>query len=193
MARPKEYDRDAVLAEAMNVFWGTGYFGTNLSQLIEATRLKPGSLYGAFHSKEDLFLAALDYYGTSSVEIIRSVLNSRASPVAGIREWIDRVAVEVSGKKAHGCLLVNTAIELSSRNPVIREKVNGYFDQIRELLVSRLEQAKEAGEISGKKEPRPLADFILCLIWGLRVLGETCPEESKVNAIRNQLIVLLEQ
>lgn len=193
MARPKEYDRETVLSEAMNVFWGTGYFGTNMTQLIEATRLKPGSLYGAFSSKEALFLAALEHYGALSVDSVKAVLNSRDSPKAGIRAWIDRIASEVSGKEMHGCFLVNTAIELSGRSPQMREKVNACLEEIGKLLAARLGQAKEAGEISDDKDPEALAAFMLCTIWGFRVLGETSPSKEKVNAIRNQLAALLEK
>jgi TetR/AcrR family transcriptional repressor of nem operon len=193
MARPKEYDPEKVLSEAMNVFWGTGYFGTNMQQLIEATRLKPGSLYGAFSSKEALFLAALDHYGKMSVESVQSILYSHDSPAEGIRAWIGRIASEVSGKEMHGCLLVNTAIELSGRSPQIRERVNAHLEEIRKLLAVRLGEAREAGEISSDKDPEALAAFMLCTIWGLRVLGETCPSEVKVNAITNQLAALLEK
>ncbi|HQT26944.1 MAG TPA: TetR/AcrR family transcriptional regulator [Burkholderiales bacterium] len=193
MARPREYDRETVLTEAMNVFWGTGYFGTNMPQLIEATRLKPGSLYGAFSSKEALFLAALDHYGQKSVESVKSVLNSRNSPIAGVREWVGKVASEVAKKSVHSCLLVNSAIELGGRNSVVREKVNLYLDEIRKILVLRLEQARDVGEISSDKDPDALAAFVLCTIWGLRVLGETSPEKAKVDAVSNQLLALLEK
>lgn len=192
MARPKEYDRMAVLTEAMNVFWGTGYFGTSLAQLIDATRLKPGSLYGAFHSKEDLFLAALDLYGAMSVENVREILQCTPSPLDGLREWIRKVVREVANHQSHGCLLVNTAIELSSRNPAIRGKVNGYFDEIRGLIVSQLEKSKNAGEISEDKDPASLGSFILCLLYGLRVMGETCPEASSVKSIEAEIFRMLE-
>lgn len=164
-----------------------------MQQLIEATRLKPGSLYGAFSSKEALFHAALDHYGKTSVENVRTVLHSQDSPVKSICAWINQIASEVSGKKSHGCLLVNTAIELSGRNPDIQIRVNDYLDQIRKLLAARLIQAKDAGEISSDKDPEMLAAFILCTIWGLRVLGETSPSQAKVRAIRNQLLALLEK
>ena len=192
MARPKEYDPETVLTEAMHVFWGTGYFGTNMSQLIEATHLKPGSLYGAFQSKEALFLAALDHYGQRSVESVRRALDGPDSPAEGIRAWIDAVATEVAGQERHGCLLVNTTLELAGRNAAIRDKVSGYLDQIGDLLASRLTQAQKAGEISCNREPGALAAFMLCTIWGLRVLGETGPSKEKVDAVRRQLLVLLE-
>lgn len=193
MARPREYDREKVLSEAMNVFWGTGYFGTNMSQLLDATRLKPGSLYGAFHSKEELFLAALDHYGQKSVEKVREDLFSRSSPMEGLRAWIGRIAREASGEGRHGCLLVNTAVELSDRNPAIRARVDFHLGEIRQLVASRLEDAIRAGEISAEKDPGELADFLLCAIWGLRVLGETRPSEKKVNAVKRQLLELLEK
>lgn len=191
MARPKEYDRETVLSEAMNVFWGTGYFGTNMNQLIKATRLNPGSLYGAFGSKDALFFAALDHYGKMSIESVQSMLYCHDSPVESIRAWIRMVASEVTDKDNHGCFLVNTAIELSGRSHEIQERVNTYLEGIGRMLATRLEDARGVGEISNDKDPEAVASFILCTIWGLRVLGETSPSEAKVVAISNQLIALL--
>ena len=62
MARPVSFDREQVLERATAVFWERGFCETSMSQLVDATRLQPGSLYAAFRSKEGLFLEALDHY-----------------------------------------------------------------------------------------------------------------------------------
>lgn len=63
MPRPIQYDRERVLEQAMEVFWDQGYCATGVAEIGAITRLKPGSLYGAFESKEKLFMEALDQYG----------------------------------------------------------------------------------------------------------------------------------
>jgi TetR/AcrR family transcriptional repressor of nem operon len=66
MARTREFDTEAAVERAMRVFWCKGYEATSISDLVEATGVQRGSLYAAFGSKQGLYHAALDRYGSSS-------------------------------------------------------------------------------------------------------------------------------
>ena len=59
MVRTKEFDEVKVLLAAAEVFAKNGYAGSSIDQLVRATGLLRGSLYGAFYSKAGLFNAAL--------------------------------------------------------------------------------------------------------------------------------------
>ncbi|MFC0842139.1 helix-turn-helix domain-containing protein [Streptomyces noboritoensis] len=48
MPRPREFEPDAVVDQAMLRFWLRGYRATSVEDLVKATGVKPGSLYGAF-------------------------------------------------------------------------------------------------------------------------------------------------
>ncbi|MFX5776960.1 helix-turn-helix domain-containing protein, partial [Acinetobacter baumannii] len=43
--RPREFEIDAAVESAMQVFWTRGYHGTSLVDLIDGTGLSRGSLY----------------------------------------------------------------------------------------------------------------------------------------------------
>src|SRR5262249_38606558 len=62
MARPKEFDRDAVLDRAVELFWAKGYEATSLGDLVESLGVGKQSLYDTFGDKHALYLAALDRY-----------------------------------------------------------------------------------------------------------------------------------
>lgn len=187
MARPIAYDRKTVLDQAMRVFWHNGFCATHMSDLTSATRLKPGSLYGAFQSKEALFLEILNHYGAHSVDMIRTDLSTAPSPLAGIRTLVTRIATETRSA-APGCLLVNTAVELARHNGAVRITIDTYRTQIRGLLAEVLAQARTCGEIPQDKDPEALAAFALCIIWGLRALGPVDPQGTDINTITRTLL-----
>ena len=60
--RPREFDRDLALQQAMLAFWQHGYEGTSMADLVAATGLASARLYAAFGSKEDLFREAVARY-----------------------------------------------------------------------------------------------------------------------------------
>ena len=63
MPRPRQFDPEEVLDRSMREFWQRGYRETSVDDLVEATGVRPGSLYHAFSGgKRGLFLQALDRY-----------------------------------------------------------------------------------------------------------------------------------
>ncbi len=193
MARPAEFDRDDVLDKAMNAFWEQGDCATGLAALSAVTRLKPGSLYGAFESKQKLFMATLDRYGKASVEWLQGTLSSAPSPVAGIRSLFAAVAADAAGTAARrSCFLVNTALEIARHEEPIRDLVSRYFREIEGVLRRTLERAREQGEISQDKDPGALAAFLILNIWGLRVLGATKPSHEQASLMVTQILRVLD-
>ena len=114
--RPRSFDIDVAVERAMNVFWSTGYHGTSLPDLLEATSLSRGSLYAAFGDKHGLFLRALNRYIEDALARLGAELNSSKGALAGVRKclagYVDRASA-ANGKR--GCLVVATAMELSAR------------------------------------------------------------------------------
>ncbi|HNX58500.1 MAG TPA: helix-turn-helix domain-containing protein, partial [Spirochaetota bacterium] len=78
MARPREFDKDEALYNAMLMFWKKGYDGTSIPDLLDATGISRSSLYETFTDKQTLFLEAMNRYrqfiGTSSIQIILDYL-----------------------------------------------------------------------------------------------------------------------
>src|SRR5689334_24910291 len=74
MARPRSFDEEEVLRAARDQFWTLGYAATSLDDLMAATGLGKGSLYGAFGSKRELFLRVFDEYCARAVEDVGKAL-----------------------------------------------------------------------------------------------------------------------
>src|SRR5262245_55977315 len=73
--RPRAYDPETALQNAIDVFWQTGYSGTSLDDLSAATGMNRPSLYAAFGDKRALYLKALDHYWTLGHEAMREALS----------------------------------------------------------------------------------------------------------------------
>lgn len=192
MARPAQFEREEVLEKAMQAFWDHGYCATSMANLVEVTDLKPGSLYAAFQSKEDLFLATLDYYGQLSATKVGQILNEADSPLEGVRRYFRQLAKEAADPKAkRSCFLVNTVLELARQNKAVQKRVNRHLSTIEAMFRRALEAAHASGELSPDKDPKALAAFLMSNIWGLRVLSGTGPAPERTRAVVSQLLRLL--
>src|SRR2546425_13083208 len=62
VGRPRDFDVDEALNQALKVFWRKGYAGASLPDLTKAMGINRPSLYAALGNKEELFRRALDRY-----------------------------------------------------------------------------------------------------------------------------------
>lgn len=192
MARPAEFDRNDVLDKAMNVFWRTGYNATSISDLVAATNLKPGSLYGAFKSKHSLYVEVLDTYAARSLSRIVDSLESDENAVECIENFFTRYCNDLQQDEiGRGCLLVNAMLELATEDDFIRYRVADYLDRIELLFVDKLKQAVESGQLDASLDPEDTATYLMSNIWGLRVLSSKRPSADKFQAVIKRMLSAL--
>ena len=192
MARPAEFDRDVVLGRATQAFWDYGYCATSISRLVEATDLKPGSLYAAFDSKEGIFLAVLDHYAEQTKLKLHAALDAGHDPIDGIERFFHQlVCTQAETQPGRGCLLVNTVLEIGRRNATVIAKVKVHLDAIETVLAQALEEARTQGKLAADKSPATLAKFLMTTIWGLRVLGGTGADIKQANQVVAEALSVL--
>src|SRR3954447_9271727 len=113
MARPREFDEEAVVRAARERFWDAGYAATSMTDLSEATGLGKTSLYGAFGDKHALFMRVFDEYSTGAVEAAHCALDGPdETAFERIRGYLLDNAHGSAGNP-RGCLLARGTAELA--------------------------------------------------------------------------------
>jgi TetR/AcrR family transcriptional repressor of nem operon len=182
MPRTKEFDRDAALERAMQVFWGKGYAATSLDDLLKAMGIGRQSLYDTFGGKRELFDAALERYTDRSHETRRCLATS-ASPKKAIREVFEAILREPEAQQKRGCLGIQTTLELAPNDPVIARRIAAAQRKVEDSFHAALERAKELGELPRGKDTRALARFLTGALQGLRVAAATEPRGAILRDI----------
>jgi len=85
VGRRRSFDEGQVLDAVRDQFWAKGYAATSVDDLMKATGLGKGSLYGAFGGKRQLFLTVLDTYAAARVGEVRAALAGAAPAVQRLR------------------------------------------------------------------------------------------------------------
>lgn len=182
MARPRSFDPEATLDLAVEQFWQRGYDGLPVQELCRAMGLNPGSLYGAYGDKRQLFLAAFDRYaGTISRQAIERVA-AAPSGQAGIRSYFSYLVDSIlDGKRRWGCLATNAAVEQAARDPEIAARVQAHFARLEAAFAAALARAVETGETPAAAAGS--AAFLVCVVQGLNVVAKTKPTRERLEAI----------
>jgi TetR/AcrR family transcriptional repressor of nem operon len=174
MPRPREFDPDQALEQAMRVFWARGYEGVSVDDLCAATGLSRSSFYAAFGDKRSLYLNALQRYESASLARLASALAGPGTVQARIGRFLDGLIRDiVRGPGRRGCFIGNCAAELAASDPATARRVRHSLGRIERLFARALAAAQAAGEIDRNTDVLALARFITSAIQGLRLVGKT--------------------
>ncbi|TCS59583.1 TetR family transcriptional regulator [Primorskyibacter sedentarius] len=170
MARAANYDRDRALDAAMTLFWRKGYHATSLKDLESALQMKPGSIYAAFGSKENLYLLAIERYFEASRDGFRAEMAKAATPLSGLAAQFQNYAGLAQDNPARrACMLMKTVVDTASTDPKIAAASQKYLDQMCAEFAEAFEAARIAGELPSNADPRRLALRFQANISALRI------------------------
>ena len=162
MARPREFDPQAALQTAIEVFWEKGYFDASVDEVVKRSGVAKYGIYGTFGTKRELFLQALQQYSKDRHHDIQRVIREPGASLPQIIKFFKEAPGRVMHRssKRRGCLLCNTGTELGARDPEAASIVNRSFDDVAGVFEGCLRRAVENGEIGPDSDVERLAKFL---------------------------------
>lgn len=163
LGRPREFDLDEALDDAMHAFWANGYEATSLADLMEATGLQKGSIYKAFGDKRSLFLRALDRYLSMNLAGLEKAVAEHDDPAEAVEAALVgmvRVLCDPRNDR-RGCFATNSVMELAGRDREVADRLALHFERQRSLLEASVGRAQRAGAF---RDDEPAGDVALTLV-----------------------------
>ncbi|WP_342043802.1 TetR/AcrR family transcriptional regulator [Bacillus sp. OTU2372] len=191
MARHKEFDEAKVLRKAMVLFWRNGYEKTSMQDLVDYMNIHRRSIYDTFGDKQTLFLRALQLFE----EIIEKRMEQQIKPIKPVKLAIRRLfemVVFSNEEKPPGCLIVNTAVELTLHDQEIADRISKSFSKAESFIYELLLRGQISGEISDQLDIEKLAQTIHNSLIGIRVLAKTTKDKKKLQNIIDSTLAVLD-
>jgi len=192
MARVREFDTEAVVSRAMDLFWTRGYEATSVRDLTDHLGIGQGSLYAAFGSKDGLYQAALEHYRSTLAAAALRSLDEGADARSAVRTLLVervRLAVEHDGR---GCLFVNAATERLPEDATTRRTVRDALAASQDAIADVLRAAAGRGEIAPHHDPHTLAAFLVTFLNGLLVTSKITPDARALEPLVEVALVALD-
>jgi TetR/AcrR family transcriptional repressor of nem operon len=185
VARPRQFNPDDVLDRSMHEFWERGYRETSVDDLVEATGVRPGSLYNAFPGgKRGLFLKALERYSRLVVPEKMGALERPGAGLPELRAYFDGLIDDLTTPDGRiGCLMVNSTMELAAEDAEIGQVVRGHMTRLERNAARALRNAKRRGEVPAHVDSAAKAKQLMATGMGLMVVGKTNPGRKVLETI----------
>ena len=193
MARPRQFDEEAVRDAALRCFWSRGYEATSIKELIGQTGITAASLYNAFGDKRALFRMAFDHYVESGIgERIRRF--ESLPPREAIRAFFEEIVSRSLNDREHkGCMVVNLALELAPHDRDFREIISSVLDRLEAFFLKCIRAGQADGTITRYMSARNLARHLMAVLMGVRVLARVRPEKALLEGAIKPALALLDR
>ncbi|NGN62311.1 TetR/AcrR family transcriptional regulator [Streptomyces sp. A7024] len=183
--RPRTFDPDTALRQALDVFWERGYEGTSLKDLAQAMGIASASIYACFGSKEDLFRKVMALYGATSGEPPRRALREQPTARAAIHAMLRATADQVTGPDTpHYCMLILAAPTGAEENDAVREFLaNGRRGQFA-AIKDRLTRGVTDGDLTAPPaDLDAIARYCTTVMQGLSVQARDGADRAELETV----------
>lgn len=149
IGRPRNFDRDAALQAAVEVFWLKGYAGASMKDLTTAMGINGPSLYATFGDKHSLFLQAIEAYTDNDACAPMVAFESEPDIYKAVQKFFKAVIENASEHEssAKGCFLsscvATSSGDVDGVQPILKNTIN----DIDKRLASRFELEKSKGTL----------------------------------------------
>jgi AcrR family transcriptional regulator len=192
--RPRAYDPQTALQQALGVFWNTGYSGASLDSIATAAGMNRPSLYAAFGDKHALYIKALDqYWDTAHAAMQAALTDSSLNLMQALTSFYEgQLAIYFSGDgQPRGCFAIGTATTEAVEDPEIRQVLSARLSQLDADLEARLHKAIEAGELKPGSDLAALAVIASSLLHSISIRARAGKSREELTAIaRNTVSVI---
>lgn len=141
-----ERTRQLIIEKAALIINRKGMAGTSISDIMDATKLAKGGVYGNFESKEEICAEAFDYLHNNVMTAIRASLSDKASAREQLLGLLDYYKNAPLKDDHYGCPLLNFGTEADDTNPIIKEKVSKAITESQARIAKIVRKGIETGE-----------------------------------------------
>lgn len=189
MVGVRQFEEEAVLEDALALFWSQGVAATSMLDLAQATGVQRGSLYNAYGDKEAIFLRAFDRYAARFLETARTSLEGDDAELLLGRFFGTIIANMTAGTPARGCLTTKTAGDGSLASERIHHRLRDLLNRLTSIVEAALSRPAIRARLT--LEPSQAALMVVTFTRGLAVMERVYGNRASLSRAADALIRVL--
>lgn len=157
----------------------SSYSDVGVAAICEKAKVKKGSFYHFFPSKQDLTLAVIDKHSADMKEaLIDQAFSSTLPPLKRLQHFLDltiEMQTNIHEQTGHvyGCPFGNLATEMATQDEALRIKIEQSFSNLYALFSSTLQEAIDNNELENINNVGATAQAMLAYLEGTMLLAKT--------------------
>lgn len=191
MLTKAEKTKQFILETAVPLYNEKGISGVNIDDVLEATKLTKGCLYGHFENKDDLSEQVIDLSLKKISDKMRATVSKGKTVKGKLVALLDFYKNPLETYISGGCPIFNAAVEADDNYPALKRKVAKVFRTGQEEIAALLQEGINNGEFSNKLDPADFAFKMVAAIEGgtvmCRVMDTAKPMLGLIKSLKSEL------
>jgi len=182
-----ERTRQMIIEQAAPIINEKGIAGTSIDDVLKASKVAKGCLYGHFESKDALCNATADYLLDQLDQKVRARLKQEQTAKAKLYAFMDMNKDPLEPCVPGGCPILNLSTEADSTNELIRGKVSKHITGSRLFLTRIIEQGIKAGEFSPELDAATFALKLFATVEGAHIISRVSQSNKPMHMVIQSL------
>ncbi|KAF1011449.1 MAG: HTH-type transcriptional repressor ComR [Pseudomonas fluorescens] len=193
MGRPRTFDRDQAVEQALHLFWEHGYDSTSLSQL--KARLGGGisapSFYAAFGSKDALFQECVQRYLASFARVTDCLWDEALAPREAIQTALRQSArMQCDDSHPKGCMVSLGVMSASTPDSItVTAALTESRERTRAGFVACVERGIRLGHLPANTVASVMATVFDSFLQGVSVLARDGVSHEVIDAAISRIML----
>lgn len=190
--RPRSFDREKALTQALDVFWRRGYEPASINELCTAMGINAPSLYATFGNKASLFLEAVRFYEAKYWDAPTKKFMDGTNLSQDFYDFFRETArILLSPDSPCGCMVVLAAINVSEDAKEVTNSIRELRFVAKDQFAKRLMRGISEGQLPAGTDVPALAGAFNAMLEGLSIQARDGLSPSELERIAVHAVRLL--
>ena len=193
MGRPRTFDRELAVDQALHLFWQHGYDATSLAQLKAGLGggISAPSFYAAFGSKEALFDECVQRYLATYARVTECLWDENLLPRKAVETALRQSArMQCDDGHPKGCMVALGVMSAPSpENARVADGLTQSRLRTRAGIVACVERAISAGQLPETINAPAMAAVFDSFLQGVSILARDNVPHAAIDAAITQLLL----
>lgn len=186
-----ERTRQFIIEQAAPIFNEKGIAGTTINDIMQATKMAKGGLYGHFESKDDMSAAIVDHLLSRLANKVSTIVAKEKTARLKLFALLDFYSDPLASYCQGGCPLVNFGVEADDTNPDLKQKIADRMLTTQKYIAAIINQGITDNEFSPDFDADNFAVKMFAMVEGAtivcRVLGNSAQMRIIINTLKAEI------
>ncbi|GAB3788875.1 TetR/AcrR family transcriptional regulator [Spirosoma horti] len=176
-----------IIETAAPLFNEKGLAATSIKDVLKATKVAKGCLYGHFENKDVLTYAIVDYLLQIVIDLSFAAVTKETSAKDKLFAYLDIYSNPINPTSASGCPIMNFGAEADSNNEVVQQKIKQAIQKLIGLFADTIRKGIADEEFSEQLNPDEFALKLFTMIEGGIVISRVMNNHETLVSLIDML------